>query len=588
MPAQYHAAFSDISDTSRAIISNKSYLHIWESDSDLDSLLQLTQVIVKIRNMSTYVPQPTGPPKSVPAGMIILVEQASDRDNFGRVCELVKHLTEHEGRAHLNGGVMSFGGIKVVRGVDNSHAPSLQPSSSHTYSSPEAETNARKAVERINKAISRIFESGAYAKESKKMIWHHGPALHFLNFWINNTTHDLRSKLAGITIHSLLRITSSHMTLSGCPCQSQTNGKTVGVYNQKQDLLRLQFYCTKLDIPAVLLDSHSQGIVHPHLATYMYFYPYYIHTFLPASILKPHYHLALDHLVAYSFRLHNAAVTRSFSSAAKGVVKQVQQRLPASKAKAWAKQCIHEASYADKKHCQDMARDDEVYTASQLADAPYRTFSTPAAGATGLKAFSRLTMGPAADGIAGHYACVPVVLETDDAGDRVRMKAGNPTPFRLYLPTPATPSSTSSPSSDEEVERITQRIRGLMVAVLELVRQGKGTRGTPTLGKEDGEVWREVVKTCCWALEECKGKLPGGVEEKVAFVIKALRSGMWTWCLGLADGVQGHGGVMPGMGAYSGGAIGTDGTGQAGYGQHHGWSGNVGAGQWQQGAGGWS
>ncbi|KAF2274251.1 uncharacterized protein EI97DRAFT_435348 [Westerdykella ornata] len=596
MPAQHHAAFSDISDTSRAIICNKSYLHIWETDSDIDSLLQLTQVIVKIRNMSTYVPQPTGPPKSVPAGMLILVEHVPSRDNFGRVCELVKHLTEQEGRAHLNGGVMSFGGIKVVRGVDNSQTPSLQQSSSHTYGSQEAETNARKAVERINKAITRILDSGAYSTDTKKLIWHHGPALHFLNFWINNTSHDLRSKLAGITVHSVLQVSASSITLSGCPSQNMSNGKNHGVHNQKQDLLRLQNYCTKLDIPAVLLDIRSQRIVHPHLATYMYFYPYYIHTFLPASLLTPHYHLALDHLATYSFRLHNAAVTRKFgSNTAKDVVRDVQQRLPASKARAWAKRCIQETSYADKKQCQDMARDDEIYTAVQLADAPYKTFSPSnhTTGATGLKAFSRLTMGPAADGIAGHYACVPMVLEVDETGEKVRMKSGYPGPFRLYLPTPSSPSSSASSSSDEEIERVTERIRGVMVAVLELVRQGKGTAGTPTLSKEDGEVWREVAKTCCWALEECKGKLPRGVEEKIAFVIKALKGGMWTWCLGLAEGGQAQAGGMSGMGRYPGRGAGGDMTGQMGYGQSNGWAGNTSGGHWEQNAGllasgGWS
>jgi hypothetical protein len=45
-------------------------------------------------------------------------------------------------------------------------------------------------------------------------------------------------------------------------------------------------------------------------------------------------------------------------------------------------------------------------------------------------------------------------------------------------------------------------------------------------------MWEEVVRACCWALEQCRGRLPRGVEEKVVFVERGLRQGTWAWVLG--------------------------------------------------------
>jgi hypothetical protein len=118
MPYEYRDAFEQVSTNSISVLCNKEYLHIWETDSDIESLLQLTQVIVKVRAMKAYV---NG--ESAPLGMIILVELDAKHDHFERVCAFMKHITGNEGRPHLNGKVVAFGGIKVVESLDNSEIP---------------------------------------------------------------------------------------------------------------------------------------------------------------------------------------------------------------------------------------------------------------------------------------------------------------------------------------------------------------------------------------------------------------------------------------------------------------------------------
>lgn len=512
MPAHYHAGFMELSADATHILCHKSYLHVWETDSDIDDMLQLTQVIVKVRAMSTYVPQGPGkPPKNVPAGMVIIVESVPGRDNFARICALVRHLMDEDGHPHLHGTVMTFRGIKVVKGVDNSRLVNAEGS----YISQEAESEARKTLERVNKAITRAFESGAYPHTTdRKIVWHHGPALHFLNFWINNTTHTLRSSLAGVTIQSLLSLSNKGIA----------PGPKAMLYNKLQDLKRLEKFCNKLNIKATILDTSAQLIAYEYLATYLYFHPYYINTFLPKDVLKPHLQAGMDELVRWCFQLR-AACEKAYNKPDQ-VVKKVQSRLSASKAKAWAKTCINLSSYAEKSVCQAQASDHAIHNAVQNADSPFKQFEK------GVEAFSRLTLGPAAELVSGHYAAVPISIQFDAQPLQIRVDSSSP--WRVWLPTP-----------DQDAERVTQRVRGVMMGVLELVRTGPTAnasgmgfagKGMPVLGSEEKAAWAEVRKACLWALEGCKGKLPNGVEDKVAFVERMLKAGTWTWCLGLSEG----------------------------------------------------
>lgn len=492
MPFEYQASFSQISESSIATICNKTYLHIWETDSDIDNLLQLTQVIVKMRDATTVLPHnSSGMAKDVPSGMIILVEVKDGRDNFARVCELVKHLTKEDGTPHLNGGVLSFSGIKIVRGIHNSRCAA---DTNGRYASRECESEARKVVERINKSIDRVLKSGSGEwKQKKKIVWHHGPVVHFLNFWINNTTHDLRSSLTAITVHSALSITSSSISPS-----------TAGRVNKLQDLQRLEGYAEKLGIFVVFLETASQLISYTHLATYMYFYAYYINTFLSPSLTRPHLHLAMDALITFCFRLR-AACSRSYTQDA---VKTVQSHLSPSKAKAWARECITSENYTKEK-CQAVARDEEIHNAVQIADGPFAIFEP------GLPAFSRLTLGPAAGLISEHYVCAPV----DISFQSLRIRACSPSSLRLWLPKP-----------NQNIGSVTQRIQGIMVGVLHLVQGAKEEE--PVIGAEEKAMWEDVVKACNWALDGCKGKLPNGVEEKIGYVQRMLKQGTFAWAVG--------------------------------------------------------
>ncbi|KAF2744487.1 hypothetical protein M011DRAFT_488830 [Sporormia fimetaria CBS 119925] len=575
MPPQYQEAFATLSTSTRATMCDKTVLHVWETDSDLANLLQLAQVIVKVRSLTTYIPQASGngAAQSVPAGMIILTHNGPGRDNFGRVCELVQHIMETKGRSHLNGGVRSFGGIKVVRGVNNTHTPDPKTGN---YTDRETETEARKAVERVNKAITRVFESGAYP--IRKLIWHQGPVIHFLSFWINNTTQSLRSSVAGISVCGILDFSPTNSSASSTtpPIHLPPIPSTVknGTYNQTPDLHRLHTYARKLSIPVLLLSASALHITHQNLATYMYFYSYYIHTLLPRSVLSAHKNLAYDALISYSYRLYSAVLQtqKPTSFTPKAIPAAIKRHLTPTHASPWTRACLRPETYADKQVNQNTIRDNQIFTALQLADAPLLPFKF------GPEAFARLMTGPAAEGMVEHYAAVPIDLSpssSTEGNEDWKMRVSNSGPFHVYLPT-STGAQPDCTHAQSEVEKATARIQGMMIGVLQLVRQGK--KGTPDIAPEDRAVWEEVSQACAWALGECKGKLPKGVEEKVVYVVKALKGGTWAWCLGTGDASallgQGEGGWQHGPKAAEGGA------GQWGQGGGDGWTGG--------GGGGWS
>jgi hypothetical protein len=65
-------------------------------------------------------------------------------------------------------------------------------------------------------------------------------------------------------------------------------------------------------------------------------------------------------------------------------------------------------------------------------------------------------------------------------------------------------------------------VQGLMMAVLERVRQEKGD---PVVGEAEKRMWSVVKKAVLWALES---RLPEGVGEKVGFVKEKMERGTWA------------------------------------------------------------
>ncbi|KAF2015557.1 hypothetical protein BU24DRAFT_480311 [Aaosphaeria arxii CBS 175.79] len=486
MPANFKSSFDETCDISAKTITNQSHLHIWESDSDIDSLLQLTQVIMKVRSLSNYVPGAPGAGKMVPAGMIIIAQISPEHDHFRRICQLVKHLTKDDGRAHLNKTIYSFGHIAVVKGIDNLKTPNKQ-------GEYDQETKALidKAVKRVNICIERTFKLCAYVE--KKIVWHHGAIIHFLNHWIYRTSSTLRKSLAAITLTSTISVAAKAISST-----------TLGKMNQAEDFKRLEDYCKRLKIFAVFLDPASQLIEKEALSVYTAYFGYYAHMYFTPSLLRPHLHLGYDALVTFAFRLRSACESKYADHA----VKTVQKHLPAKRAKAWANVCTKPATFT-KDLCRAQANDKAISAATHVADTPLLPFKPGPPSS-----FARLTMGPAASLLSGHYICAPVAFNFQNSP--MQMRAASPSPFHIWLP---------KPGHDEA--KITQRIQGIMMGVLDMVLKEKGM---PVIDpkSEDAETWSAVIKAVAWALDGTKGKLPKGYDHKIESVRKALAQS-WSY-----------------------------------------------------------
>jgi hypothetical protein len=481
MPDNYKPAFSSTSKDVLDKVCDPDVLHIWESDSDIDNLLQLTSVTARMCNLGTRKKKGAN---ASDGSMVIIAEENSKRNNFSRICQLVEYLTCANGKKHLEGTVVAFGTIVVVRGWNNS------------VRSDNAVKAMNSTVKRINTAIERVLRMGDFSS-GEKIVWHHGPVLHFLLYWINNTSSTIRSYLTAITVTGSLDLTESIR-----PSKS-------GRVNTLPDVTNLESYARRLNIPVLFLDSASELIESPHFPTYMYYYGYYINTFLPPSLSRPHFHQAHDELVTFAFQIYGAYHSTYTSS----IVALVKDHLDASHARSWANKCIHPRSY-DKSSCRHAAREDAIYRIAQLADGPFAPF-TP-----GIPAFARLAVGPAARGSHEFHVAAPVAIDFKAA----HLRPCLPATFHVLIPAAA-----------QDAEKITNRIQGLMMAVLECVRQEKGN---PVLTAEQAGMWRAVKKSWAWALEASKGKMPKDVEEHVKFAREKLVRGTWGNALGEEKGQE--------------------------------------------------
>lgn len=482
MPEKYKSSFASASKDTLGKICDPTILHIWESDSDIDTLLQLTSIITKLCDLGVRKEKGIN---ANDGSMVIIAEEQNGRDNFGRICQLVEYLTGADGKKHLDGTVAAFGKIIVVRGWYTVRHPS-------GTGNKEA---AERVVKRINVTIERVLSMGGFESGKRRIVWHHGPVIHFLLHWINHTTPALRSAIYAITITGSL-----HLVDGIAP-------SNVGRANRLPDLELLETYGKRLDVPVVFLDSASQLITFKYLGTYMYFYAYYINTFLPPSLSRPHYHKAQDELVTFAFRLRAASESKYGSEA----VNMVHRHLDASKAKRWARMCVSKENY-EKGKCRAAGRDEAIHHAVQLADSPLALLND----GNGVPAFARLAVGTAAAGSMEYYTAAPVQINFKQS----KLRPSNPATFHILTPAPS-----------QDVEKVTNHIQGLMMAVLERVRQEKGN---PQLGDTEREVWRAVVKACSWAIDGSTGKMPKGVGEKVKFVTEKLKKGTWGYALDAA------------------------------------------------------
>jgi len=450
----------------------------------MDALLQLSSVIASLCDLGTRTHQGTNDSDGV---MVILAEEKQGLHNFQRICKLVGYLTCAVGKRHLEGTVAVFGKIAVVRGWDNSVVQG------------QAEALA-KTVKRVDTAVERVLQMGGFGsdqggrgKEKKRrVVWHQGPVIWFLLEWIKSTTPELRAALSAVTVVDALNLDGS------------IKPSVLGRANTLPHLERLEQYAKRLDIPVVFLDTGSQDISFEYLGTYMYFFAYYVNTFLPASLLRPHLHRAQDELVTFAFRLR-AASEGTYGSEA---VKMVQRHLDAGTAKQWANMCVNKESY-EKSKCRAAGKDEAIHHAVQLADSPFALLSHR----VGVPAFARLAVGPASASAEDYYSAVPVNI----AFSKAQIRPSCPATFHILIP-----------QHTQDLEKVTSRVQGLMMAVLERVRQEKGN---PVLGDAEKGMWKAVVKACEWAIDGSEGKMPGEVAKKVKFVKQKLREGTWGYAL---------------------------------------------------------
>lgn len=479
-PAAHLPSFLGASKSALATVCHPDVLHIWETDSDLDNLLQLSSVVAKVCNLGVRDNKDIQA-KSKEGSLIILAEEKVARHNYSRISKLVQHLTGKEGRKYLDDTVRVHGKIFVIRGWNYKHSPS-------GTGNKEA---AEKVMKRINTVIERVIRVGGFSGDNKKIVWHHGPVIDFLLYWIDAS--PLRSLLTAITITGALDLTKD--------VRPSKAGR-----NSLASMELLESYAKRLRIPVVFLDSASQLITSEYLNSYMFFFSYYINTFLSSNVSKQHRYKAQDELVTFVFRLWGAS-NHTYNN---DVVAAVKQSLDGNLARAWAKTCILDATF-EKHNCRGARHDAAIHHAVQLADSPFALFHQ----GDGLAGFARLSVGPAAMLAKSYHFAAPVQI--DFKGKRLRPSTA--ATFHILIP-----------AKGQDAPKIENRTQGLMMAVLECVRQEKGN---PEVGGLEKDEWKDLVKACLWALNRCKGKMPKDVADKVKFLRNKLEGGLWSFVLGV-------------------------------------------------------
>ncbi|KZM20832.1 uncharacterized protein EKO05_0008754 [Ascochyta rabiei] len=484
IPSDNKAPFASASNDTVDIFCDPEALHVWETDSDIDSLLQLISVLAKLCDLG--VRGSKNVVKGMKGAMIIIADDSRGREAFQRLRELVEYITGETGSKRLEGTVCAYANtsIVVVRGWN------YRPSSYGT---------GKYDVEKVVKRVGTTLERALSVSKTRKIVWHHGAVVGTLLSFINTTTSFLRNAVAGISVTNSLHLANG------------VKPSPAGRSNTLPDLERLQSYAKKLGIPVLFLDSSTQSITSPNLGTYMYFFAYYIYTFLPSSLTRPHLHTAQDELVTFAFRLRGASERRYGSDVVSVVKKHLDPR-----SKVWARRCVDARSYG-KRECEAAGKESEVHHSVQLADAPFCLFKdTTSRDGGGVAAFSRLAVGPASPAAAVKEVFVAAPVDISFSTSRLRVSGQSN--FHVLLP-----------KENITEENVTNRIQGLMMGVLERVRQ---EHGNPSFSSSERQMWKDTVKACSWALKGCKGKMPDKIAEKVKFVQEKLTKGTWGYVVG--------------------------------------------------------
>ncbi|KAH6642610.1 hypothetical protein C7974DRAFT_285464, partial [Boeremia exigua] len=477
IPSDHKSSFTSASDDTLDVFCDPEALHVWETDSDIDVMLQLTSVLAKLCDLG--VRESKDEVKGIKGGMVIIAEDDRDETHFKRLRGLVEHLTGETGSKHLEGAVYSFANASIVVARGWCYRP-----------------NGNDDVESVVKRVTTTIQRALSASKTHKIVWHHGAVVSPLLTFINTTRPEIRNTIAGISVTNSLHLATI------------VRPSAAGKKNTINDLVRLQSYAKKLGIPVLFLDSSTQSITSQHLSTYMYFFAYYIHTFLPSWMLHTHLNVAQDELVTFAFRLNGASKARYGSD----VVDMVKKHL-APRSKHWARRCVDPRSYQEKM-CQAAGKEREVHHAVQLADAPFSLFKTAyCANNDGVAAFARLAVGPASPAAAAKE--VFIAAPVDIGFTTSRLRPSHPSNFFVLLP-----------KQDVTEENIRNRIQGLMMGVLERVRQ---EHGNPVFSTYEKQAWKDVVQACSWALDKCETKMPRDIGKRVKFVLDKLTKGTWGY-----------------------------------------------------------
>ncbi|KAF2640448.1 hypothetical protein P280DRAFT_451151 [Massarina eburnea CBS 473.64] len=495
VPSDVKAPFDAISKDALAKVTDPRALTVWETDADIDGLLQLIEVYFKIKaaNASSSggaAPAGTGWAGSgkngkKKMGMIILSQEKDDRNAYQRIIDLLRYLTSTKGEAHLNGTVCAFDSIVIVRGVN--------------YSKTRTKEEDKHVIKRINTSIDRVLKMIHNSSSSKpKIVWHHGPILSLLLTWINHAD-DLRSSLSAITITAAVTFTDG------------LKPSDVGKSNKPSDFQTLERYATKLGVNVLFLDPVTQLIYNEFPSHFIHYFGYYITVFLPHSVTLPHYRVGLDYLTTFAFRLWGATK----NTYGKDVVAQVKQHLNGERSQHWARICIDPASYT-RAACLSAGEERPLQLAGSLADSPWAMYATSltTVPTSPLPGFARLVLCPTSslDTLTATYHAAPISLNYSTS----TYKVSNPSPFRLLVP-----------RDGIDIPAMEQRIQGTMTAILTRVMEVKPKL---RMGDPDVRVWMDMLGAVNWCLEGCMAGLPANVRGKVEEVASMLTVvGCWGY-----------------------------------------------------------
>jgi len=507
--APYKPALERLAIDTASIVCDRRLLHVFETDTKLDNLIHLTFLIDNLDKHKKYIPRP-GKPGSDVSDIGVIVVEGNGQLNFSRVCALVTHLLREEGTKHAQGQVMEYSCVWVVRGFNYDH--SVSNDGGYSQSGTE---EARNATRLISSTIDRAFATGQ-GKMKDKLVWHHGPVVHFLNYFIAKTTDKIRNALSAVTVMSPVTLNSQSLSI-------RSNARR----NRVAHLETLATYLNRLGIFAVFLDHNAQLLAHSAPNAYLPRWGLHHRALLPPSLYLDHLSHGLDTLVRHAFQLY-AHTNRVYGN---NIITIIKSQLNPKTAKAYVRTCMNPDSYTEKA-CRKALSDREMVQSYYLADAPLLPHPT------GISALARLWVGPGSEAYGGTlgldrkpnpYVGIPIEYTLTTEPMTVHIAA--PSPFRLWI----------CPAEGDGVNEATVRTQTAWITTVERLRwrnQGQDTGGTQLIWERVKASWAEVAKVVEKALERVAGKTGDeGVEARVKAIRELIGgAGHWAWSMKQEDG----------------------------------------------------